>query len=290
MSHPLARSFLDYLQVERGLSPHTIAAYRRDLSQFMAWIGNDVAKVDSAQIGKFLGILREKGYQSSSISRKLSTVRMFYKFLRLEGKVKRFPLEGITSPRLGRKLPAYLSEKEISDLLSAPSTKGPLLDLRDKAILEVLYGGGLRISEAVNLNISDLNLKGGWVRVMGKGAKERMVPLGRVACRCVRTYLKARDKEADGRAALFCNRYGMRLSRQACWKIIKKWARRARINKPIFPHALRHSFAIHLLSRDADLRFIQEMLGHSNVSTTQIYTFVTGERLKRIYKKYHPRA
>ncbi len=290
MSHPLARSFLDYLQFERGLSPHTISAYRRDLFQFMTWIGNDVAKVDSAQIGKFLGILREKGYQPSSISRKLSTVRMFYKFLRLEGKVNRSPLEGITAPRLGRKLPVYLSEKEISDLLSVPSTKGSLLDLRDKAILEVLYGGGLRISEAVNLDISDLNLKGGWVRVMGKGAKERMVPLGRVACRWVKTYLKARGEEADVRAALFCNRYGMRLSRQTCWKVIKKWAKRARINKVVFPHTLRHSFATHLLSRDADLRFIQEMLGHSNVSTTQIYTFVTEERLKRIYKKYHPRA
>lgn len=290
MSHPLARSFLDYLQVERGLSPHTIAAYRGDLSQFMAWIGNDVVKVDSARIGKFLGILREKGYQSPSISRKLSTVRMFYKFLHLEGKIKGSPVEGITSPRLGRKLPAYLSEKEISDLLSAPSTKESLLDLRDKAILEVLYGGGLRISEAVNLNVSDLNLKGGWVRVMGKGAKERIVPLGRVACRWVRTYLNEREEGADGRAALFCNRYGTRLSRQACWKVIKKWAKRAGINKVIFPHTLRHSFATHLLSRDADLRFIQEMLGHSNVSTTQIYTFVTAERLKRIYKKYHPRA
>ena len=256
----------------------------------MAWIQNDVLKVDSAQIGKFLRTLREKGYESSSINRKLSTVRMFYKFLHLEGKVERSPLEGITSPRLGRKLPAYLSEKEINELLSAPSTRGSLLGLRDKAILEVLYGGGLRISELVNLDVSDLNLRGGWVRVMGKGAKERIVPLGRVACQWVRTYLRERGEEPKSRVALFCNRYGRRLSRQACWKIIKKWAKDAGISKPIFPHTLRHSFATHLLSRDADLRFIQEMLGHTNVSSTQIYTHVTSERLRRVYKKYHPRA
>lgn len=289
MSHRLANSFLDYLQVERGLSPHTIGAYRGDLSQFFSWNQNDVLKIDSAQIGRFLRTLREKGYEPSSITRKLSTVRMFYKFLHLEGKVDRSPLEGISSPRLGRKLPSYLSEKEISDLLGAPSTQS-LLGLRDKAILEVLYGGGLRISEVVNLDISDLNLRGGWVRVMGKGAKERMVPLGRVACQWVRTYLKERGGQPKSSAVLFCNRYGRRLSRQACWKMTKKWAKDAEINKPIFPHTLRHSFATHLLSRDADLRFIQEMLGHANISSTQIYTHVTSERLRRVYKKYHPRA
>lgn len=289
MSHRLASSFLDYLQVERGLSPHTIGAYRRDLSQFFSWIQDDVLKIDSAQIGRFIRTLREKGYEPSSITRKLSTVRMFYKFLHLEGKVKSSPLEGISSPRLGRKLPAYLSEKEMSDLLSAPPTES-LLGVRDKAILEVLYGGGLRISEVVNLDISDLNLRGGWVRVMGKGAKERIVPLGRVACQWVRTYLRERKEEPKSSVALFFNRYGRRLSRQACWKIIKKWAKDAGINKPIFPHTLRHSFATHLLSRDADLRFIQEMLGHANISTTQIYTHVTSERLRRVYKKYHPRA
>ena len=293
MFYAAAEVFLDYLSVERGLSPHTIDAYRRDISQYISWLKVDFLKADSFLIGEYVGKLREKEYEASSITRKLSAIRMFYKFLYMEGKVDYNPLEEITSPRRGRKLPAYLSEKEVDELLST-SFPDNLYGIRDRAILEVLYGAGLRISELVGLNIGDLNLRGGWVKVLGKGSKERIVPLGREACRWVRNYLKekgdGKGEENTEKIPLFLNRYGNRLSRQSCWKIIKKYARRAGISKNISPHTLRHSFATHLLSGDADLRAVQELLGHANIDTTQIYTHISQERLRKVYKKYHPRA
>jgi integrase/recombinase XerD len=281
--------FIDYLTIERGLSPNTLQAYRRDLCQFRDWLKKEFLQVDSALIGNYLATLREKGNKSSTLNRKLSVVRMFYKFLYTEGKTDHNPVEGVSSPRLGRKIPSFLSEKEVEALLEAPSVDEPY-GIRDRAILEVVYGAGLRISELINLNLTDLNLKGGWVKVLGKGSKERIVPLGREACRWVRLYLRKRRIETTNKLPLFCNRYGKRLSRQACWKIIKKYSQKAGITKKISPHTLRHSFATHLLSRDADLRFVQELLGHTNISTTQIYTHITQERLKKVYKKYHPRA
>jgi len=281
--------FIDYLTVERGLSPNTLQAYRRDLCQFRDWLKKDFLQVDSALIGNYLATLREKGNKSRTLNRKLSVVRMFYKFLYTEGKTDHNPVEGVSSPRLGRKIPSFLSEKEVEALLETPSVDEQY-GIRDRAILEVVYGAGLRISELINLNLTDLNLKGGWVKVLGKGSKERIVPLGREACRWVRIYLRKRRIETTDKLSLFCNRYGKRLSRQACWKIIKKYSQKAGITKKISPHTLRHSFATHLLSRDADLRFVQELLGHTNISTTQIYTHITQERLKKVYKKYHPRA
>jgi len=285
----LIRSFLDYLRVERGLSSHTIEAYRSDLTQYVKWLKKDVLQVDHSLIGKYVATLREKGCGSPSIARKLSAIRMFYKFLNIEGKSDRNLLEGITSPRSGRKIPSYLSLREVERLLDAPSSSD-LCGTRDKAILELLYGAGLRISELVNLNISDLDLRHRWVRVLGKGSKERIVPVGRKACQCIRVYLREREIKKGEEVPLFCNRYGKRISRQACWKAIKKYAQRAGITKRISPHTLRHSFATHLLARDADLRSVQELLGHSNIGTTQIYTYITQERLRRVYKKYHPRA
>jgi len=281
--------FIDYLSIERGLSPNTLQAYRRDLCQFRDWLKKEFLQVDSALIGNYLATLREKGNKSRTLNRKLSVVRMFYKFLYTEGKIDHNPVEGVSSPRLGRKIPSFLSEKEVEALLEAPSVDEPY-GPRDRAILEVVYGAGLRISELVNLNLTDLNLKGGWVKVLGKGSKERIVPLGREACRWVRIYLRKRRIETTDKLSLFCNRYGKRLSRQACWKITKKYSQKSGITKKISPHTLRHSFATHLLSRDADLRFVQELLGHTNISTTQIYTHITQERLKKVYKKYHPRA
>jgi len=281
--------FIDYLSIERGLSPNTLQAYRRDLCQFRDWLKKEFLQVDSALIGNYLATLREKGNKSRTLNRKLSVVRMFYKFLYTEGKIDHNPVEGVSSPRLGRKIPSFLSEKEVEALLEAPSVDEPY-GSRDRAILEVVYGAGLRISELVNLNLTDLNLKGGWVKVLGKGSKERIVPLGREACRWVRIYLRKRRIETTDKLSLFCNRYGKRLSRQACWKITKKYSQKSGITKKISPHTLRHSFATHLLSRDADLRFVQELLGHTNISTTQIYTHITQERLKKVYKKYHPRA
>jgi integrase/recombinase XerD len=281
--------FIDYLTIERGLSPNTLQAYRRDLCQFRDWLKKDFLQVDSALIGNYLATLKEKGNKSRTLNRKLSVMRMFYKFLYTEGNIDHNPVEGISSPRLGRKIPSFLSEREVEVLLEAPSVDEPY-GSRDRAILEVIYGAGLRISELINLNLTDLNLKGGWVKVLGKGSKERIVPLGREACRWVRIYLRKRRIETIDKLPLFCNRYGKRLSRQGCWKIIKKYSQKAGITKKVSPHTLRHSFATHLLSRDADLRFVQELLGHTNISTTQIYTHITQERLKKVYKKYHPRA
>lgn len=289
MSRNSIEPFIDYLSIERGLSPNTLQAYRRDLCQFRDWLKKEFLQVDSALIGNYLATLREKGNKSRTLNRKLSVVRMFYKFLYTEGKIDHNPVEGVSSPRLGRKIPSFLSEKEVEALLEAPSVDEQY-GSRDRAILEVVYGAGLRISELVNLNLTDLNLKGGWVKVLGKGSKERIVPLGREACRWVRIYLRKRRIETTDKLSLFCNRYGKRLSRQACWKIIKKYSQKSGITKKISPHTLRHSFATHLLSRDADLRFVQELLGHTNISTTQIYTHITQERLKKVYKKYHPRA
>lgn len=289
MSRNSIESFIDYLSIERGLSPNTLQAYRRDLCQFRDWLKKEFLQVDSALIGNYLATLRKKGNKSRTLNRKLSVVRMFYKFLYTEGKIDHNPVEGVSSPRLGRKIPSFLSEKEVEALLEAPSVDEEY-GSRDRAILEVVYGAGLRISELVNLNLTDLNLKGGWVKVLGKGSKERIVPLGREACRWVRIYLRKRRIETTDKLSLFCNRYGKRLSRQACWKITKKYSQKSGITKKISPHTLRHSFATHLLSRDADLRFVQELLGHTNISTTQIYTHITQERLKKVYKKYHPRA
>lgn len=289
MSRNSIESFIDYLTIERGLSPNTLQAYRRDLCQFRDWLKKEFLQVDSALIGNYLATLRKKGNKSRTLNRKLSVMRMFYKFLYTEGKTDHNPVEGVSSPRLGRKIPSFLSEKEVEALLEAPPIDEQY-GSRDRAILEVVYGAGLRISELINLNLTDLNLKGGWVKVLGKGSKERIVPLGREACRWVRIYLRKRRTETTDKLSLFCNRYGKRLSRQACWKIIKKYSQKAGITKKISPHTLRHSFATHLLSRDADLRFVQELLGHTNISTTQIYTHITQERLKKVYKKYHPRA
>ncbi len=288
MSQGLVKSFLDYLKIERGLSSNTIDAYRRDLSQYVKYLPQGVLEVDSTLIGKYVGRLQKEGLKNCSISRKLSVIRMFYKFLHLEGKSDYNPLEEISSPKRGRRIPSYLSFREIELLLEAPSPTN-LYGVRDKTMLEVLYGAGLRISELTNLNIMDVDLKKGWVRVMGKGSRERIVPLGREACRWVKKYLQERNLK-QGKPTLFCNRYGERISRQACWKIIKKYAQKARITKKISPHTLRHSFATHLLSGDADLRSVQELLGHINITTTQIYTHITQERLKKVYKKYHPRA
>jgi len=272
----LIDSFLEHLRVERGLAGNTVYSYKRDLEQFKKWLNHDLKEVNSRVMGEYIGNLREKGLSSSSISRKLSVVKMFYRYLLAEGIIGEDPTQSITAPRRGRKIPSYLSLA--------------LLGLRDKALLEFLYATGLRISELTSLNIGQVNLNTGWLKVRGKGYRERMVPLGGEAIKWMNKYLRERNEEKNRTSPLFCNRYGKRLSRQSCWKIVKKYARKAGINKVISPHTLRHSFATHLLSAEADLRSVQELLGHVNISTTQIYTHITQERLKKIYKKYHPRA
>jgi len=281
-------SFLEYLSVERGLSPNTLFSYRVDLQQFEKWLPCKISEVSTSLIGEYASFLKNKGLSISSISRKLSATRMFYRFLLAEGVVRENPAQGVFSPRRGRKIPGYLSLKEVENLLSAPLTNSQL-GLRDKAILECLYATGIRISELVDLNGRDLNLASGWLKVKGKGSQERMVPLGKQAIKWINRYLRERgEKNRD--LPIFLNRYGRKISRQACWKLIKKYAGKAGINKVISPHTLRHSFATHLISRDADLRSVQQLLGHVNISTTQIYTHITQERLRKVYKKFHPRA
>jgi len=259
-------SFLDYLRIERGLSPNTILSYRVDLEQFKKWLGSDMLSISSSVVGKYASFLN----------------------LQAEGAITENPAQAVVSPRRGRKIPSYLSLREVERLLDVPDTTSPA-GLRDKAILECLYATGLRISELVSLNRRDLNLASGWLKVQGKGSRERMVPLGKEAIKWLNRYLREREGVRKD-SPLFCNRYGERISRQSCWKMIKKYARIAGINKVISPHTLRHSFATHLLSRDADLRSVQELLGHVSISTTQIYTHITQERLIKIYKKYHPRV
>ncbi len=282
-------SFLDYLRIERGLSPNTILSYRVDLEQFKKWLGSDMLSISSSVVGKYASFLKDtRRLSTSSVSRKLSAIRMFYRFLQAEGAITENPAQAVVSPRRGRKIPSYLSLREVERLLDVPDTTSPA-GLRDKAILECLYATGLRISELVSLNRRDLNLASGWLKVQGKGSRERMVPLGKEAIKWLNRYLREREGVRKD-SPLFCNRYGERISRQSCWKMIKKYARIAGINKVISPHTLRHSFATHLLSRDADLRSVQELLGHVSISTTQIYTHITQERLIKIYKKYHPRV
>lgn len=288
----LAESFFEHLQVERGLSDNTIYSYKNDLKHFKQWLTSknyDFENVDSRIISEYVSSLRKKGLSSSSISRKLSVLKIFYRYLLTEGIMDEDPTQNLTAPRRGRKIPSYLSLEEVEALLAAPCVDS-LFGLRDKALLELLYATGLRISELTSLNISQVNLNAGWVKVKGKGYRERMVPLGEEAIRWIRKYLKEKDQGGKRTSPLFCNRYGERISRQSCWKIVKKYARKAGINKIISPHTLRHSFATHLLSGEADLRSVQELLGHVNISTTQIYTHITQERLKRVYKRYHPRA
>ncbi|MBE0477574.1 site-specific tyrosine recombinase XerD [Candidatus Aerophobetes bacterium] len=280
--------FLDYLSVERGLSPNTLISYRMDLKQFEKWLPCDISEVSTSLIGEYASFLKSKGLSISSISRKLSATRMFYRFLLAEGVVLENPAQDVFSPRRGRKIPAYLSLKEVGNLLNAPPINSKL-GLRDKAFLECLYATGIRISELVGLKRRDLNFTSGWLKVKGKGSRERMVPLGREAIKWMSRYLREKGEESRD-SPFFCNRYGEIISRQACWKIVKKYARKAGINKVISPHTLRHSFATHLISRDADLRSVQELLGHVNISTTQIYTHITQERLRKVYKKFHPRA
>lgn len=280
--------FLDYLSVERGLAPNTLTSYRTDLRQFEKWLPCELAVVSGSTMGEYAFFLKNKGLSTSTVSRKLSATRMFYRFLLIEGIVRENPVQAVLSPRRGRKIPTYLTLKEVERLLDTPSLETKL-GVRDKAILECLYATGMRVSELVHLKRADLNFDSGWLKVTGKGSRERMIPLGKEAIRWMSEYLRQQGND-ERNSFIFCNRYGGRISRQACWKMVKKYAFRAGIHKVISPHILRHSFATHLIARDADLRSVQELLGHVNISTTQIYTHITQERLRKVYKKFHPRA
>lgn len=288
--------FINYLDVERGLAQNTLESYGRDLHQFENYlqIGNMGMLKDSnrSTIITYLSSLQSKGRAVSTISRNLAAIKSFYQYLVRERYLENDPAAKLESPKIEKKLPKVLTISEVEELLKQPSSLLPT-GLRDKAMLELLYATGIRVSELISLNISDINLEMGYIKCYGKGAKERIIPLGSIAVKCVQDYLnKGRSKliRTYEEAALFVNHHGNRLTRQGFWKIIKKYAHEAAIDKEITPHTLRHSFATHLLENGADLRSVQKMLGHADISTTQIYTHVTNNHLKEVYDKTHPRA
>jgi len=291
----LIDSFLDYLSVERGLARNTIIAYREDLNMYLDFMErrgiNALSKVLKNDIIEFMLFEKGKGISPTSISRRLAAIRMFHRFLSRERVLKDDPTTLIDSPKLWKKVPDTLSLNEVEALISQPD---PRLrqGARDKAILETLYATGMRVSECTDLKSNGVNLDIGFLRCIGKGNKERVIPLGKKAIHSINRYLEfsrpylLKNKTSE---FLFVNRSGNKLSRQSIWKLIKQYAKEAKIKKPIKVHTLRHSFATHLLERGADLRSVQEMLGHSNISTTQIYTHIDKDRLKTIHKMFHPR-
>ncbi|OLE67286.1 MAG: site-specific tyrosine recombinase XerD [Acidobacteria bacterium 13_1_20CM_2_68_7] len=291
----LIEDFLHYLTVERGLAKNSILAYGRDLAKFGRYLtakSRTPRQIRQGEIDEFARRLSGQGLSSKSIARALNAVRMFYRYLVMEKVVTQDPTAQIRSPRTLKTLPRYLTLEEVDHLLAAPDPGSPL-GLRDAAMVEMLYATGLRVSELISLRQRDLNMEAGYLRCVGKGSKERVVPLGRQAVARIRAYLDgARPEILRGAShpSLFLNNRGGPMSRQGFWKILKKHGRAVGLRSRLSPHVLRHSFATHLLERGADLRSVQMMLGHADISTTQIYTHINRERLRKIYKDFHPRA
>jgi len=288
--------FLHYLIVEKGLSKNTIEAYSHGLSRFLNHLKekgvHEIQEIGKFHVRGFLLSLRKKNLSTRTIVRNLVVVRTFFRFLVQEGILGANPIENLESPKVEKNLPEILTLREIEQLLERPDRQTPL-GKRDRAMLEMLYATGMRVSELTQLPTHQVSLEGGYVLLYGKGSKERIVPLGSEAIRWVLLYLKeSRGVLAKGKESpfLFINRSGKPMSRQRFWKSLKDYARKAGLRKRITPHLLRHSFASHLLEGGADLRSVQMMLGHADISTTQIYTHVTGERLKKVHQHYHPRG
>jgi len=296
MKH-LTERFLNYLVVERNFSPHTLRSYQEDVQQFVAFLARyspclppDAAAIDTKTIRAYLAILRRHGYAPSSIARKLASLRSFFRYLLREGLVAANPVSAVRGPRQSRRLPKFLSDREIESLLSAPPSD-TVLGLRDRALLETLYSTGMRVSELVGLELADLDLGGGMVVVRGKGRRERLAPLGSCAVQALRKYLAASRAAAKRRSdAVFLNKNGQRLSTRSVRRILDKYLKLLGLDSRCSPHTLRHSFATHLLDRGADIRSVQELLGHRSLSTTQIYTHVTTEQMTSRYNAPHPRA
>src|ERR1700720_143457 len=289
-------SFLTYVKVEKGLSSNTVSAYRRDLVKFEAFARKRKLSLESVSrddLIDFLASLYRLKLESRTVARHLVTLRNFFRFAQIQELISTDPTINLESPKIRRSLPGYLRLEEVERLLVQPDTK-TALGLRDRAMLEVLYSSGLRVSELIGLRVTDLDAKVGCIRCIGKGDKERIVPAGRKALGIVEKYLRDARPKLLGKGvasqALFVNRSGHSLSRVGVWKILSAYGRRAGLRVALTPHMLRHSFATHLLERGADLRSVQLMLGHADISTTQIYTHVVEERLKQIYKAHHPRA
>jgi len=288
-------AFIDYLRIEKGLSKNSIYSYNEDLKKYKRYIKRigitDLRKIDRKDITDFLFAQRRR-ISPSSISRILSTIKNFHRFLLREKIVLSDPADLIEAPKLEKKIPSFLSTDEVTKILKGPNLK-KYQGIRDRAILELMYATGLRVSELVKLQILDVNLDVGFIRCKGKGSKERIVPLGKIAERFVNKYLNESRPKLSAKKEnpyLFLAQGGRSLSRQSIWKMIKEVVKKAKIKKSVSPHTLRHSFATHLLERGADLRSIQEMLGHASITTTQIYTHVNQTRLKKIHRQFHPRA
>lgn len=288
------RQTLDFLRLERGLSDNTVAAYGRDLAQFaISLAGRPPTEVARNDILEHLMKLRDRNLTPSSVGRKLVAIKVFFRFLAGQGLLRGDPSGVIESPRLMKGLPEVLDVEEVTRLLRAADGRAGKKSIRDRALLELLYASGLRVSEAAGLKLSELNQEAGFLRCVGKGGKERVVPVGKHALQWIRKYLaearSAFNPKPESRQ-IFLNRFGRPLSRQSVWILIKHYAKRAGIRKSVKPHTLRHSFATHLLEAGADLRVVQELLGHASIATTQIYTHVDRARLKAIHSKFHPRA
>jgi integrase/recombinase XerD len=291
-------SFVVHVKVEKGLSPNTVSAYQRDLVKFEGFAKKrklTLEAVSRDDLVDFLASLYRGNLESRTVARHLVTLRNFFRFAQMEELISTDPSINLESPKIRRSLPGYLRLEDVERLLNQPDLK-TAQGLRDRAMLEVLYSTGLRVSELVSLRVGDLDSKGGCVRCIGKGDKERIVPVGRKGLATVDKYLHEarpemlRQAKVLNSTALFVNRRGVALSRVGVWKILSAYGRRAGLRVALTPHMLRHSFATHLLERGADLRSVQLMLGHADISTTQIYTHVVEERLKQIYKAHHPRA
>lgn len=292
MALDIIEQFLDGLWMEKGLSDHTLTAYRRDLTQFSQLYVGDISTATASDIQSFFSKRFEQGSSARSIARQLSCLRSFYSYLVREGRLKVDPTALIDSPKLGRPLPKTLSEADVEALLAAPDVEDPI-GLRDRCMLEVLYATGLRVSELTGLTLAQVNIRQGVVRVFGKGSKERLVPLGDEALNWLATYVReARGLLLGGVQSdvLFPSNRAQEMTRQTFWHRIKLWAKAAGIEKSISPHTLRHAFATHLINHGADLRVVQLLLGHSDLSTTQIYTYVAQERMKQLHAEHHPRG
>lgn len=291
----LLEDFLYDLNTDKGLSKNTLESYGRDLKQFFEYLSSSnisIYNVNKTSIIAYLMYLQKKGKATSSISRSLAALRSFYQFLNNNRYIEKDPTINLESPKIEKKLPQILSVEEVELLLNQPNTNDPKGN-RDRCMLELLYATGIRVSELVSLTVDDINLNMGFIKCSGKGMKDRVIPVGSMALKALSEYIYKyrmmllRDKSEK---SLFVNFHGKQMTRQGFWKIIKQYTRAAGINKEITPHTLRHCFAAHLIENGADLKSVQEMLGHSDISTTQIYTQLTKSRIKEVYKKAHPRA
>ena len=298
MSEILSRyvqDFIGYLSVEKGLAKNSLLAYESDLKKYIEFLDQknitDFSRITRDHITQFLYQEKQRKQETSSIARALVSVKLLHRFLVKETVIKEDITSVLESPKLWKNLPTFLTLKEVESILNAPNTRNKL-GLRDRAILELLYATGIRVSELVGLKVVDVNLESGFLKCFGKGGKERIVPLGRTAREYVERYLEKARTGNGSQEALFLGtkRTHHRLSRQAVWQLIQRYAKQARIKKKITPHTFRHSFATHLLERGADLRIVQELLGHADISTTQIYTHVSRDHLKSVHRRFHPRG